>query len=114
MTDRFTRTARLMAEVCGVPTYPFAVVPHPISSNTDAELREKAAEAVRQFRRAVELLPGKVEPYNWLGRTLIGIGQAEQGRKALDEVKRLKAAEHERLPDIRTRPSGGADPGNSQ
>ena len=48
MTDRFTRTARLMAEVCGVPTYPFAVVPHPISSNTDAELREKAAEAVRQ------------------------------------------------------------------
>ena len=48
MTDRFTGTARLMAEVCGVPAYPFAVVPHPISSNTDAELREKAAEAVRQ------------------------------------------------------------------
>jgi hypothetical protein len=47
MTDRFTSSARLMAEVCGLPAHPFAVVPHPIS-NTDAELREKAAEAVRQ------------------------------------------------------------------
>jgi len=37
-----------MAEVCGLPAYPFAVVSHPISSNTDAELREKAADAVRQ------------------------------------------------------------------
>jgi Flp pilus assembly protein TadD len=75
---------------------------------------KRPAEAVRQFRRAVELLPGKVEPYHWLGRTLIGIGQAEEGRKALDEVKRLKAAEHEHLPDLRTRPTGGTGPGNTQ
>ena len=57
MTDRFRETARLMAEVCGLPTYPFAVIPHPISSNTDAELRAKAEDAVRQcvaiLRRSV-------------------------------------------------------------
>ena len=75
---------------------------------------KRPAEAVQQFRRAVELLPGKVEPYNWLGRTLIGMGQAQEGRKALEEVKRLKAAEHERLLDLRTRPTGGTGPGNTQ
>jgi hypothetical protein len=53
MTDRFTETARLMAEACGLPGYPFAVIPHPISSNTGAELRAKAEEAVRQ---CVEIL----------------------------------------------------------
>jgi hypothetical protein len=53
MTDRFTETARLMAEVCGLPAYPFAVVPHPISSDGDASLRAKAEDAVRQ---CVEIL----------------------------------------------------------
>ena len=48
MTDRFTETARLMAEVCGLPGYPFAVVSHPISSDDDAGLRQKAEAAVRQ------------------------------------------------------------------
>jgi hypothetical protein len=48
MTDRFAESARLMARVCGLPAYPFAVVPHPISSNTDAELRAKAEDALRQ------------------------------------------------------------------
>jgi len=53
MTDRFVRTAELMAEACGLPGYRFAVVAHPISSNDDAALRAKAEDAVRQ---AVELL----------------------------------------------------------
>ena len=53
MTDRFTETARLMAEVCGMPGYPFAVIAHPISHNTSEELRAKAEEAVAQ---CVELL----------------------------------------------------------
>ena len=48
MTDRFTDTASLMAEVCGLPGYRFAVVPHPISSDDDAGLRVKAEMAVRQ------------------------------------------------------------------
>ena len=56
MTDRFRRTAELMAEMCGLPGYAFAVVPHPISSDDDAALRAKATEAVRQ---AVGLLVGR-------------------------------------------------------
>ncbi len=48
MTERFTETARLMAAVCGLPDYPFAVVPHPISSDGEMALRAKAADAVRQ------------------------------------------------------------------
>ena len=53
MTDRFVQTAHLMAEVCGLPDYRFAVIPHPISSNGDAELRAKAKDAMRQ---CIELL----------------------------------------------------------
>ena len=48
MTDRFVDTARLMAAACGLPDYPFAVVPHPISSDGDAALRAKAQDAVAQ------------------------------------------------------------------
>ena len=53
MTDRFVETARLMAAACGLPGYPFAVVPHPISSDGDAALRAKAEAAVAQ---CVEIL----------------------------------------------------------
>jgi len=37
-----------MAQVSGMPGFPFAVIPHPISNNDDAMLRAKAAEAVQQ------------------------------------------------------------------
>ena len=68
-------------------------------------------DAVPLFRRAAELLPGHVEPYNWLGRTLVQLGRAEEGRKALDEVKRLNAARRESLPSILKPAAMG--PGNS-
>lgn len=48
MTDRFVQTARVMAEIGGLPDYPFAVIPHPIANNTDEELRAKAEHAVEQ------------------------------------------------------------------
>ena len=48
MTDRFAATARVMAETLGLAGYPFAVIPHPISSDGDSELRAKAEQAVRQ------------------------------------------------------------------
>lgn len=53
ITDRFVPTAAAMARVCGRPDYPFVVIPHPIASNTDAVLHEKAHQAVRQ---CVEIL----------------------------------------------------------
>ncbi len=48
MTDHFAETARAMARSLGLPGYPFAVIPHPISSDDDARLRAKAEDAVRQ------------------------------------------------------------------
>lgn len=49
MTDRFRRSAELMAEMNGLPGYPFAVIAHPISNNSDTLLREKATIAVREL-----------------------------------------------------------------
>jgi hypothetical protein len=37
-----------MARVSGMPDYPFVVIPHHISNNTEAVLRAKAEDAVRQ------------------------------------------------------------------
>jgi hypothetical protein len=48
ITDRFEQTAKVLAKVSGMPDYPFALIPHPISNNNDEVLREKAEEAVRQ------------------------------------------------------------------
>lgn len=53
ITDRFVPTAKAMATLQGMSDYPFAVIPHPIASNTEQILREKAEEAVRQ---CVEIL----------------------------------------------------------
>ena len=48
ITERFVQTAQAMGQVSGMPGFPFAVIPHPISNNSDAVLREKAAAAVKQ------------------------------------------------------------------
>jgi sensor domain CHASE-containing protein len=48
ITDRFLPTARAMAEFVGLPDYPVTVVAHPISNNTDAEIRAKAEQIVSQ------------------------------------------------------------------
>ncbi len=53
MTSAFVDGAELMANACGAPDYPFAVIEHPISSATDAELLERAGEIVRQAEELV-------------------------------------------------------------
>lgn len=53
MTDRFTDAARAMARATGMPDFPFAVIPHPISNNDDDAIEAKAREAVHQ---CVEIL----------------------------------------------------------
>jgi hypothetical protein len=45
---RFVPAVQATAQVSGRSGLPFAVIPHPISHNDDAELRAKAASAVRQ------------------------------------------------------------------
>jgi hypothetical protein len=51
MTTRFVSAAELMARVLGFAGYPFATIAHPISSASDATLREMAVSAVGQVRR---------------------------------------------------------------
>jgi hypothetical protein len=51
MTTRFVSAAEPMARVLGFPGYAFAVIPHPVSSATDDDLRDMAAAATAQARR---------------------------------------------------------------
>lgn len=53
MTDAFVATADALARACGMPGYPYAVIPHPIAPDDDDALRHKAEEAVH---RCIELL----------------------------------------------------------
>ena len=45
MTDKFASAAELMRQVLGAHGYPFAVINHPISSATPAELTLQAQQA---------------------------------------------------------------------
>jgi len=49
MTDRFVRSAQVVAQVNGVPDYPFVVIDHPVASDSDEVLRKKAEIAARQI-----------------------------------------------------------------
>ena len=57
MTSAFVDGAELMASALGVPGYRFAVIDHPISSATDADLEAKARAALEQARPLL-LAPG--------------------------------------------------------
>ncbi len=48
MTSAFVGGADLMAAALGVPGYAFAVISHPISSASDAELEAKARATLEQ------------------------------------------------------------------
>ncbi|MEE9279273.1 MAG: hypothetical protein V3V67_03775 [Myxococcota bacterium] len=45
VTEPFIPTARAMAEMAGMPDYPFVVVDHPIGSLTPAEVCARADSA---------------------------------------------------------------------
>jgi hypothetical protein len=49
MTDRFVPSARAVAELNGLPDYPFVVIGHPIANDGDEELRRKAEAAVTRI-----------------------------------------------------------------
>ena len=49
MTDRFVRSAEVVAQVNGLPGYPFVVITHPVANNDDATLRAKAEIAVKSI-----------------------------------------------------------------
>jgi hypothetical protein len=47
-TEPFEVTAKNIARIMGLPTYPFLMLQHPIGSCTLPELRERAEAAYRQ------------------------------------------------------------------
>lgn len=49
MTDRFVTTADAVIELNGVAGYPYVVIPHPIASDRDEELRAKADASVERI-----------------------------------------------------------------
>ena len=49
MTDRFVKSAEVMAQVNGLPGYPFAVIGHPVANDSDEALRKKAEIAVKRI-----------------------------------------------------------------
>ena len=56
ITDRFVRSVQVVAQVNGLPGYPFVVIDHPIANNDDAALRAKAQAATAKI---VELLTNR-------------------------------------------------------
>lgn len=51
VTHVFTNTGRSMAELMGVPDFPFVVVEHPLSSLTPSEIRTRAIAAAPVVRK---------------------------------------------------------------
>jgi hypothetical protein len=47
-TEPFEVTAKNIARIMGLPTYPFLMVQHPIGSCTPPELQQRAEAAYRQ------------------------------------------------------------------
>ena len=60
MTDAFVDTAHALAQACGMPGYPFAVIAHPIAPDDDRLLRQKAVETVRQCAELLSARPPSV------------------------------------------------------
>ena len=56
VTDVFTNTGRAMAQLMGVPDFPFVLVEHPLSSLRPEEIRRRAQRAAPEVRRL--LTPG--------------------------------------------------------
>jgi hypothetical protein len=50
MTAQFVSAAELMSRVLGMPDYRFAVIDHPVSSATDADLALRARVTIEQAR----------------------------------------------------------------
>ncbi len=70
-----------------------------------------------KIRQAAQLLPDRVEPYQWLGRTLIQLGRVEEGRKQLAKVEQINARKRERAaktPGQEVVPAQLGNPGTAQ
>ena len=49
ITNEFVNQAKAIAEIQGIPDYPFAIVPHPIGRLTTENLKDRAEQAMPQI-----------------------------------------------------------------
>ena len=50
-TQPFVSSGRAMSTICGIPDYPFVVIPHPLGSLTPEKLKARAIGAVPDVLR---------------------------------------------------------------
>ena len=50
-TEPFISSAKAMAQIGGIPDYPYVVVPHPLGSLAPETLRERARQAAPEVLR---------------------------------------------------------------
>jgi hypothetical protein len=55
VTDEFVNQAKAIAEIQGIPDYPFAIVHHPIGRLTPADLKSRAQAAIPQILKILEV-----------------------------------------------------------
>jgi hypothetical protein len=61
ITDRFERSAEIVAKLNGLPGYPFAVIGHPVANDSDDALRVKAEIAVKRIVPLLTRRDGETE-----------------------------------------------------
>ena len=57
MTDRFIRSAQVVAQVNGLKGYEFIVIPHPVAHTDDTTLKSKAEGALDESVRLLTERP---------------------------------------------------------
>lgn len=50
-TEPFESSAKAMAKICGIPDYPFILLPHPLGGLAAEALQDCAAQAVSEVTR---------------------------------------------------------------
>ena len=55
ITDEFVNQAKAIAEIQGIPDYPFAILHHPIGRLTPTDLKGRAQAAIPQILKILEV-----------------------------------------------------------
>jgi len=64
ITEAFRTTADAMAQAQGMPDYPYAVIPHPVSSLSPEEVRQRAEQVVPELLRLLGVEDAAAEGRN--------------------------------------------------
>ena len=49
------------------------------------------------LREVARLMPDRVEPHYWLGKTLMKLGKTEEGKKELARVQAIHSRQHKKV-----------------